>query len=478
MLGCEHSVGSSKKWSKGGSDRPSDSSDSDISSEGEGEGGSLNDGDDGGDDAELENIEDLDDMHTQAGFEDISAVNDESQTPLFCGSPLSRLDATFLFMNVCRTHKATNACITEMLHLLAKVMLPTPNSLPASEGVASRMLGRLGLRYSAIDACKNGCVLYRQAYAELDMCPVCQHPRFRRVGLSRVPHKVLRHFPLIPRLRRMFSTPHLAALMTWHENNASNDGKMRGPYDSPQWHHIRVKHPNFAADSRNVHLGLCADGLNPHSQKRSTHSLCPVLLLNYNIPPWLTIKKFFIMMGLLIPGPEAVTAAHIDVYLSPLVEELRELWEEGVLCYDAARWRGEVRFTLKAILLWCVHDFPAYAMLAGTTKKGYRACPVCGPDTHARYSEHLCKVVYGGRHRRWLPPAHPFRFDTNVFGTQEIEAAPIPMDAESHIRWAYLHEEYARFGGRLGGEGDPTLCSGVKRIPTFYSLPYWKVHMH
>jgi hypothetical protein len=184
------------------------------------------------------------------------------------------------------------------------------------------------------------------------------------------------------------------------------------------------------------------------------------------------------MMGLLIPGPEVVTAANIDVYLSPLVEELRELWEEGVICYDAARWRGEVRFSLRAILLWCVHDFPAYAMLAGTTNKGYRACPVCGPDTHSRYSEHLSKVVYGGCHRRWLPPQHPFRYDTNIFGTQEIEVAPAPMDAESHIRWAYLRSEYARCGGRLGVEGDPTLCSGVKRISTFYSLPFWKVHMH
>ena len=141
-------------------------------------------------------------------------------------------------MNVCRTQKTTNECISEMLHLLAK-MMPTPNSLPMSECAASRMLGRMGLQYNTIDCCKNGCVLFRQEYAEKDACPICQHPRFRRVGLSRVPYKVLRHFPLIPRLRRMFTTPHLAALMTWHENNISTDGKMSGPYDSPQWQHIR-----------------------------------------------------------------------------------------------------------------------------------------------------------------------------------------------------------------------------------------------
>lgn len=420
---------------------------------------------------------DVDDEYGQAGFEEASALQDESQIPLFAGSPLTRLDATLMLLNVCRTHKATNACISEMLHLLAKVILPKPNSMPATETIASSMVSRLGLRYATIDACRNGCVLFRKGYAELETCPACQSSRFRRVGLSKVPQKVLRHFPLIPRLRRMFSTPHLASLMTWHGQNISRDGKMRGPYDSPQWEHIRARHCEFEADFRNVHLGLCADGLNPFGQKRSTHSLTPVLLMNYNIPPWLTIKKFFIMLGLLIPGPQAVIGEHIDVYLSPLVEELKELWLDGVMCYDAARWRGEARFTLKAILLWCIADFPAYAMLAGTTNKGYCACPICGPKTPSRYSNSLSKCVYGGRHRMWLPPEHPFRFDVSVFCTQELDEAPPVMDATSHIRWAYLRAEYARCGGRLGGEGDPTLCSGVKRVPLFFTLPYWKVHL-
>jgi hypothetical protein len=51
------------------------------------------------------------------------------------------------------------------------------------------------------------------------------------------------------------------------------------------------------------------------------------------------------------------------------------------------------------------------------------------------------------------------------------------MDAASHIRWAFLRAEYARFGGRLGGEGDPMLCSGVKRLPLLFTLPYWKVRL-
>lgn len=424
---------------------------------------------------DLEGSPDASEEDGRVPIEGVAALNDECRTPLFCGSSLSRLDSTLMFMNVCRTHKVTNACITELLHLFSKVILPVPNSLPTSEGIATSMVSRLGLKYKAIDACKNGCVLYRREYAELESCPICEAGRFKRVGLSRVPSKVLRHFPLVPRLKRMFSTPQLASLMTWHGDNISGDGKMRGPYDSPQWQHVKDNHVEFSSDSRNIHLGLCADGVNPYSQKRSTHSLCPVFLLNYNIPPWLTTKKIFIMLSLLIPGPEAVTAKHFDVFLCPLIEELRELWTEGAMCNDAGRWRGEATFTLRAILLWCIHDFPAYAMMAGTSNKGYCACPVCGPGTPARYSNHLSKVVYGGSHRRWLPPNHPFRHDITVFDKEELEEEPRRMDAIGHIRWAFMRAEYASYGGRLASEGDPMLCSGVKRLPVLFTLPYWRV---
>ena len=307
-----------------------------------------------GDAVDMDAYSDAEGENVRTTFEGASALNDECRTPLFCGSNLSRLDNTLLFMNVCRTHKVSNACITELLHLFSKVILPLPNSLPTSECIATSMVSRLGLKYEAIDACRNGCVLFRHEYAELETCPKCEAGRYKRMGLSRVPMKVLRHFPLVPRLKRMFSTPQLASLMTWHGDNISIDGKMRGPYDSPQWQYVKANHADFSSDSRNIHLGLCADGVNPYSQKRSTHSLCPVFLLNYNIPPWLTIKKFFIMLSLLIPGPEAVTAANFDVYLCPLLEELKQLWSEGVMCHDAARWRGEATFSLRAILLWCI----------------------------------------------------------------------------------------------------------------------------
>ncbi len=72
-----------------------------------------------------------------------------------------------------------------------------------------------------------------------------------------------------------------------------------------------------------MHLGLVVDNVNPYKLNRSTWSTWLVVLLDYNIPPWLTTNKVFVMFALLILGKEYVTSSFFDVYLQPLVEELQ-----------------------------------------------------------------------------------------------------------------------------------------------------------
>ena len=67
----------------------------------------------------------------------------------------------------------------------------------------------------------------------------------------------------------------------------------------------------------------------------TTHSTWPVMLVPYNLPPWLCMKRSSLILSLVIPGATSPGIA-IDVYLQPLVEELRELWDVGVEAYDAS----------------------------------------------------------------------------------------------------------------------------------------------
>jgi hypothetical protein len=95
------------------------------------------------------------------------------------------------------------------------------------------------------------------------------------------------------------------------------------PCDSKAWKHFHDKFPTFALDPRSVHLALAVDGVNPFKLTCSTWSTWLVTLLNYNLHPWLTSKKFFILLALLIPRKDSLTSKNFDVYLQPLVDELQ-----------------------------------------------------------------------------------------------------------------------------------------------------------
>jgi hypothetical protein len=138
------------------------------------------------------------------------------------------------------------------------------------------------------------------------------------------------------------------------------------------------------------------------------------------------------MIALLIPGKESVTSENIDVYLAPLIEELLELWK-GVPTTDVSKEPHRQHFTLHALLLWYIHDFPAYGLTSGQVTKGYRGCTECGPNVTTRRSKALEKNVYLG-HRRYLSRWHPYRRLRQAFNGQQEDRAPPPILTGSNIK--------------------------------------------
>ena len=59
------------------------------------------------------------------------------------------------------------------------------------------------------------------------------------------------------------------------------------------------------------------------------------MLIPYNLPPWMCLKQPFWIMSMIIPGPTSL-GNNIDVYLQPLIDELNQLWENGVETYDVS----------------------------------------------------------------------------------------------------------------------------------------------
>ena len=129
------------------------------------------------------------------------------------------------------------------------------------------------------------------------------------------------------------------------------------------------------------------------------------------------------MLTLLISGPKQ-PGNDIDTFLQPLIDDLKMLWDVGVEVYDA--YFQEV-FTLKAVLLWKINDFPAYENLSGCSVKGYLSCLICAENKQSVYLKHSQKNVYQG-HRRFLRRNHPYRRAKTAFnGCQEFDVVPKPL---------------------------------------------------
>ncbi|XP_076899668.1 uncharacterized protein LOC143553586 [Bidens hawaiensis] len=370
----------------------------------------------------------LHDMETNMGdaeIENLQHLFEDAEKPLYTGSRLNKLDAVLNLSNLKSKNRWSDKSFTELLVFLHDRMLLEDNELPISTYRAKKLMCPMGLEVERIHACPNNCILYRKRYENEHKCVVCGASRYKQkkdldevdddeVKKKRSPAKMLWYLPIIPRLKRLFSNEKEAKLLCWHSDERVIDGKLRHVADSPQWRTIDNKYPEFGKETRNIRFGLSSDGFNPFGGMSSIYSTWPVLLCIYNLPPWLCMKRKYIMMSLLIQGPKQ-PSNNIDVYLSPLIDDLKTLWDSGVNLYDAYE---KEHFQLHARIFCTINDFPAYGNLSGYTTKGKKACPVCENETSATRLTNCRKHVYMG-HRRFLQKGHIFRnktvkFDGNI----------------------------------------------------------------
>jgi hypothetical protein len=426
-------------------------------------------------------VDDFEADHISDKLEHLEELYVHASRPLYTGLNVSIISATIVLINMAVIHGVSNAYVDELLKYLATVLLLEGNMLP-------RMIRKLGLNYHVIHACPSGCIMYRKEFEDLQSCPKpgCGLSRFIP-GSTSIPAKVIRHFPLIPRLMRMMRSEKIATLLRWHTDNPNLEKStvMKNVADSPAWDHVDSHvDPSFSLDPRNMRFGLALDGMNPFKHNNTQHSTWPILMLLYNLPPFLVTKKFFIQLCILISGKDAPSPEALDVFLKPLIEELQLLWT-GVPAQDFSKAAGERRFTLRGILMWTISDYPGYGLISGICTHGHKGCAVCGPQTESRSAAsgnkfnaenrvQGSKVIFGGG-RRWTCRNHLYRRNVDFNGKVEERGPPIRMTAEATIQCARERAAYLASGGRDGGKNDPANVHGVKRLNALYELEYWKV---
>nr|GEW23125.1 hypothetical protein [Tanacetum cinerariifolium] len=175
--------------------------------------------------------------------------------------------------------------------------------------------------------------------------PVDSSRRWKDSNTSRkkVHKKVLRYFSIIPRLQCLYNSSHTTKEMTWHATGKCTEpDKMQHLVDSRAWKNFDTK---------------------------QAYNMWPMILTTYNLPLWLCMKESSFMLTLLIPGPKS-PGKNIDVYLRPLIDDLKDLWAKpSVETIDVAT--GE-KFNMKAMVLLTISDFLARSSLFGWSGQGVK----------------------------------------------------------------------------------------------------------
>ncbi|KAM7503295.1 hypothetical protein LguiB_002199 [Lonicera macranthoides] len=193
-----------------------------------------------------------------------------------CEGPETTLSAIVELHNLKKQFGWSGNSVTALLVILKK-WLPKGNNLPEKYPRMKSMMKDLRMKANFIHACVNNCVLYWKENEDKAECPQCGEGRYaiskKKGGRTcKEPLKVLRHFPLIPRLVRLYSIEWIAREMTWHDRATSSWDYQRHPSDSSQWRIVKEKWPDFAKEGRNVWLAIATDGFNPRGIQSASYS--------------------------------------------------------------------------------------------------------------------------------------------------------------------------------------------------------------
>ena len=144
----------------------------------------------------------------------------------------------------------------------------------------------------------------------------------------------------------------------------------------------------------------------------------------------MNMTRPFMFLTLLIPGKDR-PGQNIDVYLRPLIDDLKLLWSEGVETWDVSL---RPNFYMRVCLLWTINDFPAYGILSEWSTHGRLACLYCMENTKAFRLQYFGKPCWFDCHRRHLSSDHPFRRQSHNFVKNRVERdGPPPIISGEEI---------------------------------------------
>jgi hypothetical protein len=122
--------------------------------------------------------------------------------------------------------------------------------------------------------------------------------------------------------------------------------------------HTEDTWPNkFKDEVRSLRLSIFMDVFNPYSLQNTNYYVWLVVVINNNISaPWFSMKNEHLMLSLKVLGRRQVK--RMDIYLQPLIDQFKQLWEGIHVYYVSRTILMECYFMLYGICAYTMHDYP------------------------------------------------------------------------------------------------------------------------
>ena len=184
-------------------------------------------------------VDDEPDRGEAQKYDDLLKKEDK---PLHGKTRHNKLSATVHLYNLKCVGGVTNTIFSAFLEFVNQLLLDDGEALPVNTYEAQKFLRDMGLGYEKISACRNDCMLFWKDNKYLDSCVKCGQSKWKdEVHLDedgqplssskKCSVKVLRWFPIIPRLQKLFMLQRTAHNMKWHVEGRTKDGVLRHPTD-------------------------------------------------------------------------------------------------------------------------------------------------------------------------------------------------------------------------------------------------------
>ncbi|KAG0595487.1 hypothetical protein M758_UG170300 [Ceratodon purpureus] len=148
------------------------------------------------------------------------------------------MQSGIILMTLSFVFGVSDAYLSALLTYLAGSLLLANNSLRRTAYELKTMIRRVGSNHKRIDCCPNGHILFEgELNKTLSERPQCGHPRYVP-GSSSVPYALMRYFPIIPKMQRLYRCPEVASLLNHFEGHPEGSRFMRSVVDSFQWQEV------------------------------------------------------------------------------------------------------------------------------------------------------------------------------------------------------------------------------------------------